>query len=131
MDLDRFKEVNDRYGHATGDALLVAIAERMRASLRQPELLYRLGGDEFTLVLPEADEETALRIAQRLQASLAQPYGLSGQRIDFVLPSIGIALFPLHATSPEALVDAADEAMYQAKLDKLGLCLSHAQPTSC
>ena len=129
LDLDRFKEVNDRYGHATGDALLVAIAERMRTAVRQPDLLYRLGGDEFTLLVPDADADKAVLIAQRLHAALAQPYSLSGQRIDFVLPSIGIALYPRHASSPDALINAADEAMYQAKLDGLGHCVSQATPT--
>ena len=128
LDLDRFKEVNDRYGHATGDALLVAIAERMRGAVRQPDLLYRLGGDEFTLLLPDSDVEKAVRIAQRLHATLAQPYDLCGQRVDFVLPSIGIALYPRNASNPDALINAADEAMYQAKLDSLGHCVSQAVP---
>src|SRR5690606_27150837 len=74
LDLDRFKEVNDRFGHATGDALLSAIAERMHATVRQPDLLYRLGGDEFTLLLPDTDLDQAVGIAQRLRAALAQPY---------------------------------------------------------
>jgi len=124
LDLDRFKEVNDRFGHATGDALLSAIAERMHATVRQPDLLYRLGGDEFTLLLPDTDLDQAVGIAQRLRAALAQPYQLSGQAIDFVLPSIGIALYPRHADSPDALIHAADEAMYQAKLEGLGYCIS-------
>ncbi|HTN30190.1 MAG TPA: diguanylate cyclase [Pseudomonas sp.] len=124
LDLDRFKEVNDRYGHATGDALLVAIAERMHGAVRQPDLLYRLGGDEFTLLLPDSDADKAVRIAQRLHAALAQPYVLCDQRIDFVLPSIGIALYPHNASTPDALINAADEAMYQAKLDSLGHCVS-------
>lgn len=131
LDLDRFKEVNDRFGHATGDALLSAIAERMHAAVRQPDLLYRLGGDEFTMLLPDTDLDKAVGIAQRLRAALAQPYDLAGQRIDFVLPSIGIALSPLHANSPDALINAADEAMYQAKLDGLGHCISQARPVSC
>lgn len=128
MDLDRFKEVNDRFGHAIGDALLVVISERMRATMRQPDLLYRLGGDEFTLLLPDADADKAVHIAQRLHAALAQPYSLAGQRVDFVLPSIGIALYPHNASSPDALINAADEAMYQAKLDSLGHCVSQALP---
>lgn len=131
MDLDRFKEVNDRFGHATGDALLAAIAERMHATVRQPDLLYRLGGDEFTMLLADTSLEKAIAIAQRLRNALAQPYYLDGQRIDFVLPSIGIALSPLHATSPDALINAADEAMYQAKLDGLGHCISQAKAVSC
>lgn len=131
LDLDRFKEVNDRFGHAIGDALLVAISERMRATVRQPDLLYRLGGDEFTLLLPDADTDMAVRIAQRLRNALAQPYSLSGQRIDFVLPSIGIALYPQHGETPDALINAADEAMYQAKLDGLGQCVSQASPVTC
>ena len=115
VDLDRFKEVNDRFGHDTGDALLLAIAERMRNTLRQPEHLYRLGGDEFTLLMPDGDALAADKLAQRLIQALSQPFEFKGVRIDFVTPSIGIALYPEHASSASALISAADQAMYLAK----------------
>jgi len=115
VDLDRFKEVNDRFGHDTGDALLLAIAERMRNTLRQSEQLYRLGGDEFTLLMPAGNAQNASTLGQRLIQALSQPFEFSGTRIDFVTPSIGIALYPEHADSASALISAADQAMYRAK----------------
>lgn len=115
VDLDRFKEVNDRFGHDTGDALLLAIAERMCNTLRQSEHLYRLGGDEFTLLMPAGDAASAGKLGERLIQALSQPFEFNGTRIDFVTPSIGIALYPEHAGSASALISAADQAMYQAK----------------
>jgi diguanylate cyclase (GGDEF)-like protein/PAS domain S-box-containing protein len=115
IDLDRFKEVNDRFGHDLGDALLVAIAERLRDALRHPDHFYRLGGDEFTLLLSGEDAGNAMALAERLLRVLEPAFELNGQRIDFVTPSIGIALYPEHASQPEALIKAADSAMYQAK----------------
>jgi len=115
LDLDRFKEVNDRFGHDVGDTLLIAIAERLRGTLRHPDRIYRLGGDEFTVLLPEADGEAAQKLAERMLDALAQPYELNGTSIDFVTPSIGIALYPDHAQDPQSLIKAADNAMYQAK----------------
>ncbi|MGH8355188.1 MAG: diguanylate cyclase domain-containing protein, partial [Pseudomonas sp.] len=127
LDLDRFKEVNDRFGHAVGDALLVAIADRLRGALRLPDRLYRLGGDEFTLLLADAGGEAAQRLAERLLAALVAPFELAGTSIDFVTPSIGIALFPDHAQDPEALIKAADKAMYQAKRQRNRACLYDAE----
>ncbi|MWV12972.1 diguanylate cyclase [Pseudomonas sp. R-28-1W-6] len=115
LDLDRFKEVNDRFGHDVGDALLQNIAERLRGAMRQPDRVYRLGGDEFTLLLQDAGAEIAEKLAERLLAALATPAELNGLCIDFVTPSIGIALFPEHAQDAESLIKAADSAMYEAK----------------
>ena len=123
LDLDRFKEVNDRYGHDTGDALLQSIAERLRGAVRQPDRVYRLGGDEFTLVLPDASLAAAEKLAARLLSELQKPARLGAASIDFVTPSIGIALFPEHAQSPEALIKAADSAMYDAKRERNRVCL--------
>jgi diguanylate cyclase (GGDEF)-like protein/PAS domain S-box-containing protein len=122
LDLDRFKEVNDRFGHDIGDALLVAIAARLRATLRDPNRLYRLGGDEFTLLVPDASREAAKTLAERLLATLDEPFMLAGQTVDFVTPSIGIALFPNDANDAENLIKAADSAMYQAKLQRNRAC---------
>lgn len=123
LDLDRFKEVNDRFGHDVGDTLLQKIAERLRNTMRQPDRVYRLGGDEFTLLLQDADASLALKLADRLLAALGTPLHLGEQLIDFVTPSIGIALFPDHAEDPESLVKAADSAMYQAKQQRNSACL--------
>ncbi|AON08605.1 diguanylate cyclase domain-containing protein [Pseudomonas aeruginosa] len=126
LDLDRFKEVNDRFGHDVGDALLKAVAERVRSTLRQPDKAYRLGGDEFAVLLEDSQENNPQRLAERLLAALVQPLALNGERIDFVTPSIGIALYPRHAGDAEGLVRAADSAMYQAKRQRNHYCLYRA-----
>ncbi|HBO1151041.1 TPA: diguanylate cyclase [Pseudomonas aeruginosa] len=127
LDLDRFKEVNDRFGHDVSDALLKAVAERVRSTLRQPDKAYRLGGDEFAVLLEDSQENNPQRLAERLLAALVQPLALNGERIDFVTPSIGIALYPRHAGDAEGLVRAADSAMYQAKRQRNRYCLYRAQ----
>ncbi|HCF3156940.1 diguanylate cyclase [Pseudomonas aeruginosa] len=126
LDLDRFKEVNDRFGHDVGDALLKAVAERVRSTLRQPDKAYRLGGDEFAVLLEDSQENNPQHLAERLLAALVQPLALNGERIDFVTPSIGIALYPRHAGDAEGLVRAADSAMYQAKRQRNHYCLYRA-----
>ncbi|HBP4655976.1 TPA: diguanylate cyclase [Pseudomonas aeruginosa] len=126
LDLDRFKEVNDRFGHDVGDALLRTVAERVRSTLRQPDKAYRLGGDEFAVLLEDSQENNPQRLAERLLAALVQPIALNGERIDFVTPSIGIALYPRHAGDAEGLVRAADSAMYEAKRQRNHYCLYQA-----
>ncbi|MBH3426706.1 diguanylate cyclase [Pseudomonas alkylphenolica] len=114
IDLDRFKQVNDGFGHDVGDALLVHMAQRLRSAVRKPDQAYRLGGDEFTLIM-SADVEDALSLAQRLRTTLGQPVVLDTVQIDFVTPSIGVALYPHHAEDSDSLIKAADQAMYEAK----------------
>lgn len=126
LDLDRFKEVNDRFGHDIGDALLRTVAERVRSTLRQPDKAYRLGGDEFAVLLKDSQENNPQRLAERLLAALVQSIALNGERIDFVTPSIGIALYPRHAGDAEGLVRAADSAMYEAKRQRNHYCLYQA-----
>ncbi|MBB4865836.1 diguanylate cyclase (GGDEF)-like protein/PAS domain S-box-containing protein [Pseudomonas nitritireducens] len=118
IDLDRFKQVNDRFGHATGDALLSSVGERMRGSLRQPDQAFRLGGDEFAVLLENAEPAQAEGLGQRLLDVLGAEYRLAGQAIDFVTPSIGIAFYPQDAVDADALTRAADIAMYQAKQER-------------
>lgn len=130
MDLDRFKQVNDQYGHDVGDALLRVIAERLRSSLRQPDWAYRLGGDEFTILLPEADANAAMKLAERLLHKLSQPFAHGDVVINFVTPSIGIALYPEHAQYAEGLIKAADIAMYEAKQQRNRACLYQADALS-
>ena len=125
IDLDRFKQVNDQYGHDIGDALLISIAQRLQSSLRQPDHVYRLGGDELTVLLTDADAESAMKLAERLLSSLGQPFIDDRLVIDFVTPSIGIALFPQHAKQAESLIKAADIAMYEAKQQRNRACLYH------
>ncbi|MEI8250813.1 MAG: diguanylate cyclase, partial [Synechococcus sp. ELA057] len=115
LDLNGFKAVNDRFGHATGDALLRTAAERLSQGVRESDTLCRQGGDEFVLLIPQApDLEQLNRIARKLRDSLAAPYPSlpEGVRISV---SIGIALWPDHADDADGLLDAADNAMYCAK----------------
>ena len=116
LDSDRFKGINDNYGHAAGDAVLVAVATRVRAQLREEDLVARLGGDEFAVLLtPLHKTEDAERIADKIIASMALPVQLpDGSSVQTSL-SVGIALYPDHGTTPGTLLHAADAAMYQAK----------------
>jgi diguanylate cyclase (GGDEF)-like protein len=113
VDLDGFKQVNDVYGHHTGDALLVAVSERFRALLGPDDLLARLGGDEFVLVVRVDDVAGITALAQRMQAATGFIL-VEGHPLD-VTASIGIALCPDHASSERQLMACADAAMYQAK----------------
>ncbi|MDL2357288.1 MAG: EAL domain-containing protein, partial [Pseudomonadota bacterium] len=115
---DRFKFVNDSMGHKAGDVLLMTVAARLRAALRDTDTVARLSGDEFVVILSEHDEQRlALDIVQRLMASVAQPVML-GSKEFFVTCSIGVAVYPTDGAPPESLIEHADIAMYRAK--KLG-----------
>jgi diguanylate cyclase (GGDEF)-like protein/PAS domain S-box-containing protein len=115
IDLDRFKDVNDNLGHASGDVLLQELARRWRALLHDGDTLARLGGDEFAVVLPTTSGRTAasLVIAQ-LQRALERRFVLDGHKVE-VGASIGVALYPEHGEDTEALLRHADRAMYAAK----------------
>ena len=123
VDLDRFKMVNDSLGHARGDQLLIMVANRLRVvvnaefsgSARTRPLLARLAGDEFTIFFPEIDSVTEVeRVARRIVLAISEPFELSSHSVD-IGASIGIATSPEHGASIEALMRAADIAMYSAK----------------
>jgi diguanylate cyclase (GGDEF)-like protein len=114
IDLDGFKEVNDSFGHRHGDVALAEVARRLQGAVREADTAARLGGDEFVAVLPGADQETAVAIAQRVLADLAAPLPIE-DRVFHLGASVGIALFPLHGEDPDGLVLGADRAMYVAK----------------
>ncbi|WP_033323916.1 putative bifunctional diguanylate cyclase/phosphodiesterase [Actinomadura atramentaria] len=121
LDLDRFKEVNDTLGHATGDRLLQLVADRLTHSVRPGDLVARLGGDEFAVLLPSVRDEAAAReVAARLRAALGEPVRLEGMMFDLA-GSVGIALFPDHAQDFEPLLKRADVAMYHAKQNRSGV----------
>ncbi|MBG0833281.1 GGDEF domain-containing protein [Planomonospora sp. ID67723] len=115
LDLDGFKAVNDTHGHEAGDALLVEIGRRLRAAVREEDLVVRLGGDEFALLCPQAaSHEELAALAERLLEVVAEPVSHNGHELR-VGTSVGVAVFDQAATSPGDLVRNADAAMYQAK----------------
>lgn len=116
IDLDGFKQINDQYGHALGDELLITVTRRMRMMLREEDLLVRIGGDEFILVLQGQNQRTGLlRIIQRLLRAIAQPVFIDQVRMQ-VSASIGLTGYPqAMPLSAEALIQQADEAMYRVK----------------
>lgn len=138
LDLDRFKAVNDGYGHPAGDAVLAEFARRIRSQIREVDLAFRQGGEEFVVLLPETDARGATVLAQRLGAVVREApmqlaprgtgpvgtfgtvgtvgtAGTGGWTSIRVTTSIGIAVYPDHALTPLALLDAADDALYAAK----------------
>jgi diguanylate cyclase (GGDEF)-like protein/PAS domain S-box-containing protein len=116
LDLDRFKHVNDTLGHAVGDALLRETAVRLKASLRETDVLARLGGDEFAIVQDSDDNqrEAASVLADRIINIISKPFDIDGNEVN-IATSIGIALAPEHATSSDGLMKMADLALYRAK----------------
>jgi len=115
IDLDKFKEINDSYGHDYGDELLVVAAKRLVACVRSHDLVSRVGGDEFTIIVREVeDDETVQRIAERILKSFRREFTLKGKHVT-ISASIGIANFPNDAVTPEELLKSADMAMYSAK----------------
>ncbi len=119
VDLDRFKEINDVFGHALGDRLLRAVAERLNAVL-EGAFLARLGGDEFAALVTESPAPTqAARLAERFQAAVAEEFEIDGHRLRVGL-SIGIAIYPLDGADETALIGNADAALYRAKAEGRG-----------
>jgi diguanylate cyclase (GGDEF)-like protein len=115
IDLDRFKRVNDSLGHDAGDLLLKLVSTRIHDCLRKSDLLFRMGGDEFMVVMPEiAAPENAADVARRISAAVAAPAPIHGHDL-VVGATIGIAVFPADGDNVEALVKKADAAMYAAK----------------
>lgn len=119
VDVDRFKEVNDTWGHAAGDAVLVELALRLRGALRENDTVARLGGDEFALVLEELEDiQDAYRLMERVTTSLQAPmrYVRDGQQITLsIAASFGLAAYPADGAEVDALLHAADQAMYLSK----------------
>lgn len=119
LDLDGFKPINDARGHAAGDQVLVAVAERMRASVRASDTVARLGGDEFAIACPGADEVELVRLAERLLAVVRAPIAVHGASVH-VGTTIGLASGRAGSCSSERLVAAADQALLQAKASAKG-----------
>src|SRR6266542_1171422 len=130
MDLDRFKEVNDTFGHHFGDMLLKQIAVRLRAQLHANDTLARLGGDEFGLVLTRAsDAGDVAAVARRILDSLQQPFAIDRHLLE-VAASIGMAVYPTHGTDARTLLRRADVAMYAAKETNVGYAFHNQEHES-
>jgi diguanylate cyclase (GGDEF)-like protein len=125
LDLDNFKSVNDTLGHAEGDLLLQAVAERLQRSIRKADTLARMGGDEFTLIFENlTGKQDAEILARKIQAVFSQPFQL-GDHILEITASIGISLYPSDGEQAEALLKYADIAMYCAKRTRNQVCFYH------
>ncbi|MDY6941470.1 MAG: EAL domain-containing protein [Pseudomonadota bacterium] len=115
LDLARFKNINETYGHAVGDALLLQVAARLRGALQEGDTLGRLGGDEFVVLREKLGSQAeAEQLGNELIARFAQPFRISDQDV-MLRASIGVSLFPQHGQTPEQLIKQADTSMYQAK----------------
>lgn len=114
IDLDRFKLVNDTYGHLAGDHLLRTVARRLVAATRDTDTVARIGGDEFMLVLPEADSSGVARIAGRILDSMKSPVKFEGREFH-ATASLGVSIYPEDGQNCESLIKVADAAMYAAK----------------
>ncbi len=115
LDLDNFKVVNDSLGHTLGDSLLREIATRLKNSVREGDVVARVGGDEFTIVLQELEKkEDAASMAQRVLRIIAEPIDIDGQRL-YITASVGITVYPDDGEDAETLLTNADNAMYRAK----------------
>jgi diguanylate cyclase (GGDEF)-like protein/PAS domain S-box-containing protein len=114
LDLDRFKMVNDTLGHQVGDQLLIAVAHRLRASVRASDIVARLGGDEFVVVITDVEAQLAHQLSEKILRSLAHSYHV-GEHVLHSTPSLGIAMFPDDGETVEVLMRNADTAMYHAK----------------
>ncbi|WP_433129269.1 diguanylate cyclase [Micromonospora sp. CA-240977] len=117
LDLDRFKDVNDTYGHAAGDTVLAEFARRVRGEIREVDLAFRQGGEEFVLLLPETDARGAAIVAERLGAAVREtPIAVEAYAGPVVVTvSVGIAVYPDNGTTGREVLEAADDALYAAK----------------
>ena len=131
IDLDRFKEINDSFGHHYGDRVLQRVGARLAEALRPGDTVARLGGDEFGVILPGAGRAEAVGVAERLLAQLAEPVVIGGRPLD-AGASIGVAVYPDHGISRIGLIQHADVAMYAAKRGQSGhATYSAGQSSAC
>ena len=114
IDLNEFKDINDRYGHVVGDQLLTIAAQRLRKSLRSQDIIGRPGGDEFVALVPDVSAAAADQLAQRVAEALEAPYNIGSETMSCAA-SIGLALYPDNANTLTGLLREADQAMYRAK----------------
>jgi len=116
LDLDKFKAVNDTYGHQRGDSVLIELATRIKGAIREVDTLARYGGEEFVLILPETDVTGALQTAEKVcELVRNRRFGSTDEEPLRLTISVGLAVYPDHASTPAGLVKAADTALYAAK----------------
>ncbi len=126
IDLNDFKQINDKFGHEVGDQLLTIASERLRRSLRSCDIIGRPGGDEFVALVPDVDSDVAGNLATRLTEALEESYVIGREKLQCTA-SIGLALYPKNANTLTGLLREADQAMYRAKarcrgVAKIGAC---------
>ena len=115
MDLDGFKHINDSYGHAAGDRLLRRVGERLTNTFRATDMVFRIGGDEFIVLLPTTSEIEAAHLARRAIETIAEPFDIEVVTTVYVGLSIGSARAPVDGDTPEGLLTCSDLALYEAK----------------
>jgi len=130
FDLDQFKYVNDTSGHQTGDVLLKLVADQIKKTIRSTDICARLGGDEFALILPETNEDGAIKLADKIQETLAEISLPTEEYVHRTSASIGIVMFPRHGDDVEELVSNGDIAMYHAKDNGRGNCYLFSESNS-
>ena len=120
INLDHFDRVNENLGHATGDQLLESVAKRLRACVRGSDIVARLGGDDFAVVLTSlSSREDAALVARKILEIITRPHDVAGGEI-YVTPSIGVAIFPDDGETPDGLLRSADVALHRVKEDGRG-----------
>jgi diguanylate cyclase (GGDEF)-like protein len=130
LDMDRFKCINDEFGHQAGDRALVEVAQALRTGLRSYDICARLAGDEFVVVLSDCDRERALRKGRALQQAVARADFSAAPGAPVALGiSVGAATFPEDGQSPDALLAAADRRMYEDKSSRKEALAAHGEPS--
>ncbi len=123
LDLDRFKQINDQYGHLAGSSALQEVGELLRGCVRDVDTLFRFGGDEFAAILVEADDKTARIVAERIRMVIEGHAFLEQQGTpSYVTVTSGFATFPTDASEKGTLLDLADQAMYAGKVTRNVIC---------
>jgi diguanylate cyclase (GGDEF)-like protein len=131
LDLDHFKKFNDTYGHEAGDTVLRETASFLVKSIRVEDIVCRFGGEEFVVILPTADSNSAQARAERIRSKLRELAVLhKGQSLGMITVSVGVSTLPEHGTSPKELLEAADAALYRAKKDGRDRVVVAAPPPS-
>ncbi len=126
LDIDHFKDVNDRHGHQAGDEVLITVADLIQLNVRPVDMVCRYGGEELAVILPETDEQGTHMVAERIRSTVEDSITTTPQGdMVHVTVSIGFATFPRHGDTAAGLIHAADQALYAAKQEGRNLVRSH------